>query len=198
MLPASRRPRPLPADHLWMFLFLEMDTGGTMEERFFLGEHLIVRRRGSSADVMLGEVLHPAVMAPSVAPGDVVAFALWGIVPIVMSVLRVGVEVPIEVVSPTARSYSVGGFFASKQTGDLQPANIACSNPTCGMLFPMSYSQFVAITEQRSALASRAGTHPIIVLSCEVLRYVAGGRPSIIRRHLQVLDADPFAGCITA
>lgn len=167
MLPVSRRPRPLPADQLWIFLLLEMDTADTMEERCFLGERLLVRARGASAGVMFGELLTTAVMAPSLGIGDIVTFGLWGTTPVATAVLYAGAEEPIDIVSPTARSNAVGVFFASKQGGNLQPGNISCSNPSCGMVFSLTYSQFVASSEEQASVASATGTRAMCLLGCE-------------------------------
>lgn len=169
MLPASRRPRPLPADSLWAYLLLEVETAPTMSERCFLSERALVWRHSVSAGRALGEMKAPSALAPGLASGDVVTLASWGKYPVVMGVLRGGKEQPIPFNTTAAQSNAIGGFFASKRDGELLPANLFCSNPSCAMVFSLRYSEFTAAVERsRHQSAAIGATEAMILLSCEV------------------------------
>lgn len=173
----SRRPRPLRADEVVLVLLAELDTAPEMEHRAFLGERILARRLSAvGKDARLAELSTGSALAPSLLPGDAVRFSHWGAFPVGTTVIRAGEEMPIAI-DLGAISNAIGCFFVPKaDPGHLLAGNVFCSNPSCCMVFALTYSQYEAAVQrarvQASALSAAAAELMLTCVPCGTSRVV--------------------------
>jgi len=170
MIPSEQRPKPLRADEAIVLLLVELNTDDAMADHAFLGERTLVRRRRQvGAAPGLGEILVRPAMAQSLSPGEVVRFGKWGEFDVATSVVRHGDEVPLDV-NLGAKSNAIGCFFASKagQSG-LRAGNLFCSNPSCCVVFGVTYSEFLSTIHHVETRAPQLGAQSAqVLLTCGV------------------------------
>jgi hypothetical protein len=170
MIPVSRRPRALRANEMQLLLLLEAETDTSMADRAFFGERVLADRRTQTPSGGLAELRTTPAMAPDLVAGDVVRFEYWGRYPVGRTFISSAHEFPLRL-ELGRTSNAIGAYFAAKHvsTAELRPGNIFCSNPSCSMVFSLTYSGFLEVMEQAQARAPSLGAaSAITLLSCLV------------------------------
>lgn len=169
MIPLQQRPRPLKADELQMLFLLEVDTAEAMAERAFVGERVLVQQRATTRTGGLAELRTRPALAPYLSAGDVLRFDFWSRFPVAKSLVSNGNEFPLKL-EMGASSNALGAYFAAKAEADpeLRPGNIPCSNPSCSMVFSLTYSEFRQAMRQASMNAPAGAASAITALECLV------------------------------
>lgn len=168
MIPASRRPRALRADEMHVLLLLEVETDAAMVDRAFVGERVLAKGRSQSATGGLAELRSAPALAPALVAGDVLRFEHWGRYLVGRSLIAHSGELPIQL-ELGKTSNAIGVFLASKHEARaaLRPGNIFCSNPSCVVVFALTYSEFTdALGRAHARAPSLGASKAMIFLTC--------------------------------
>lgn len=173
LMPPEGRPKPLPHDHFWAFILLEVDTWKGVDNRAFVGDRVLVQRLHTEPNkTWYGTLKSTSLYAPSLIIGNYVKGAPWGRYEQCLFVIEDGNPNPIPRPAPIPRSSSFGMFLSPKQNDeDLLCANIFCSNPSCNHIFStMTYKKFkeLARRDLEHAHLFDKDSFPIVTLQCDV------------------------------
>jgi hypothetical protein len=151
-----------------LLLLLEVDTDLGMPDRAFIGERVLAERVSHTATGGLAELRSAPALAPALASGDILRFEHWGRYTVARSLVSHASELPIHL-ELGKTSNAIGVFLASKHDAlaALRPGNIVCSNPSCVVVFALTYSEFTAALGRAQARAPSIGAaNAIIILTC--------------------------------
>lgn len=170
IIPANLRPTPLPKDHLWAILLLELDTSTEMPERGFLGERLLIKLLTINQDQWTGMLLSESQFAPTLAIGATIIGLILNGYYVCLSLFQSNNNCPLPIEGVTKNS-DIGTFFLPKKgaTDRLQCSNLFCSNPSCAHIFGLLYSEFKEAVD-RGKTTSRENQFDEfpLLLTCEL------------------------------
>jgi hypothetical protein len=174
-IPPDERPKPLPFDHFWVYVLLEFKAWKVKNQRAFLADRMLVQRLFTDPNKnWYGTLRSTSPCAPSLTAGSTVKGRPWSQYELCVHVMEDGLPKPLPRPERLAKSNSYAMFIATRQDdvtlGELQCANVCCSNPSCGFLFgSMTYDVFkdVAAPVREAAPVYDTGTLPIATVECE-------------------------------
>jgi hypothetical protein len=166
-MPEPWRPRPLPETHGWTLLLAEMSAAEHLTERGCVGERLLVEFEFRDFQYWVGALRSPSGMAPSMPLDSRIGGNYLSGMGIVTTWLGDGDANSIPVKWPGPGTQDVGLFFIPKNAPDtLLPANLFCSNPSCGHVFSYYHSQLKAALDDESLVGWFWGQDRISSLLC--------------------------------
>lgn len=138
------RPKPLPPDHHWAILLVEIETAETMKERAFLGERILVKVDAYETDVWRGSLVQKSEFAPDLKVGTELGGPYVNGFHVAQEVKTDNEYEPIQFeLKPPPRGSFFAMFFIPKEGNfiDLKVANLFCMNPSCPYVFSKTWSQ---------------------------------------------------------
>jgi hypothetical protein len=168
IMPKDICPVPLPKDHVWTILLLEIPTGDEMEERGFFGERLLVCLTKKEGIDWNGELLSESQFAPTLQPGTIVGGRVFNKYYVCEFLLKSNEVYELPLVKDIPNNSDFGLFFVPKRGNvtHLQCANLFCKNPSCAHTFGLTYSQLKDHNEQGKDI--HQGLAALCMLSCEL------------------------------
>jgi hypothetical protein len=175
-IPPDKRPKSLPFDHFWAYVLLEFKAWKAKNQRVFLADRVLVQRLFTEPNKnWYGNLKSTSPCAPSLTVGSSVKGRPWSRYELCVFAMEDNLPRPLPRPEHLVRTNSYAIFIATAQDdvslGELQCANVCCSNPSCGYLFgKMTYDVFKdsAAPVRESAPVYDTGTLPIVTAECEV------------------------------
>lgn len=170
--PENARPVALPENAIWALVLYELETADSMPERGFLGEQVLIEDIEYDQHNWAGCLVSESKLAPKLKQGSLMVGQVLNKHHICTGVFRNEEVIGIPLETPKG-GLDIGTFFIPKtgHTSLLLPSNITCTNPSCGHIFGITYSQFVEVIRNQVYPSERQLGNDVtghLVLKCEI------------------------------